>query len=61
LMLPKDNFVFGFNKNPKCAWHDPKFVFGHHPSFSRNMDWAKGRQGKKDAGSTKCNRDQLLI
>jgi hypothetical protein len=43
-----DTIFLGIQYTPKvCAWHDPKFVFGHHPSFSRNMDWAKGRQGKK--------------
>ncbi len=48
LMLPRHNFFGGFNTHPKCV-HDmtQNLCVGHHPSFSRNMDWAKARQGKK--------------
>jgi hypothetical protein len=48
LMLPRHNFFWGFNTHLKCV-HDmtQNLCVGHHPYFSRNMDWAKGRQGKK--------------
>jgi hypothetical protein len=50
---------------PKRAFHGSKVRLGIPIFFEKNLDWASGRQGNKEAGSTYsctvCNKNNMQV